>query len=130
VVVSEGGSGGSLAIGVTDQLFMLENSIYSIISPEGFASILFKDSSKAKDAAELMKLTAYDLKNFQVCDGIIPEAEGGFQDDIPLTLKALDQHLHAALKALQKQPLDKLLKNRYKRFRSIGVYEEKKDNIV
>ena len=125
VVLSEGGSGGALAIGVGDALFMLENAIYSIISPEGFASILFKDSTQAKKAASLMKLTADDLLSYKIIDGIIPEAELGFQEDIPLTMKALDKTLHKTITSLQKKSMDTLLKQRYHRFRSFGPYTEK-----
>jgi acetyl-CoA carboxylase carboxyl transferase subunit alpha len=111
IVLSEGGSGGALAIGVTDTLLMLENSVYSIISPEGFASILFKDSTKAKAAAALMKLTADDLLEFGIIDGIVPEAKGGFQEDVNL-------------KQLLKLSPTTLLKNREKKFRDFGVFEE------
>jgi acetyl-CoA carboxylase carboxyl transferase subunit alpha len=126
VVLSEGGSGGALAIGVTDSLFMLENSIYSIISPEGFASILFKDSTKAKSAAALMKLTADDLLSFGIIDGIIPEAKGGFQDDVPMTLQALRTSLFKSLKQLMKLSLNNLLQKREAKFRNIGVFEDQK----
>ncbi len=126
VVLSEGGSGGALAIGVTDSLFMLENSIYSIISPEGFASILFKDSTKAKSAAALMKLTAEDLLSFGIIDGIIPEAKGGFQDDVPMTLQALKTSLLKSLKQLMKLSVANLLQKREAKFRNIGVFEDQK----
>ncbi len=126
VVLSEGGSGGALAIGVTDSLFMLENSIYSIISPEGFASILFKDSTKAKSAAALMKLTAEDLLSLGIIDGIIPEAKGGFQDDVAMTLQALKTSLLKSLKQLMKLSLTNLLQKREAKFRNIGVFEDQK----
>lgn len=126
IVLSEGGSGGALAIGVTDTLLMLENSIYSIISPEGFASILFKDSTKAKAAAALMKLTADDLLSFKIIDAIVPEAKGGFQEDIPFTIQQLRVLLQKSLKQLTKMTLNQLIQLREKRFRDIGVFEEKK----
>ncbi len=129
IVLSEGGSGGALAIGVTDTLFMLENSIYSIISPEGFASILFKDSTKAKTAAALMKLTAEDLLKFGIIDGIIPEAKGGFQDDIPMTLQSLKASLLKSLKQLMKLSLTNLIQKRETKFRNIGVFEEQKEDV-
>jgi len=129
VVLSEGGSGGALAIGVTDTLFMLENSIYSIISPEGFASILFKDSTKAKTAAALMKLTAEDLLKFGIIDGIIPEAKGGFQDDIPMTLQSLKASLLKSLKQLMKMSVTNLIQKRETKFRNIGVFEEQKEDV-
>ena len=124
IVLSEGGSGGALAIGVTDTLLMLENSVYSIISPEGFASILFKDSTKAKAAAALMKLTAEDLLGFGIIDGIVPEAKGGFQEDVNFTLSQLKILLQKHLKQLLKLSHTTLLKNREKKFRDFGVFEE------
>jgi acetyl-CoA carboxylase carboxyl transferase subunit alpha len=124
IVLSEGGSGGALAIGVTDTLLMLENSVYSIISPEGFASILFKDSTKAKAAAALMKLTADDLLEFGIIDGIVPEAKGGFQEDVNFTLSQLKILLQKHLKQLLKLSPTTLLKNREKKFRDFGVFEE------
>lgn len=126
IVLSEGGSGGALAIGVTDTLLMLENSIYSIISPEGFASILFKDSTKAKAAAALMKLTADDLLSFKIIDAIVPEAKGGFHEDIPFTIQQLRVLLQKSLKQLTKMTVHQLIQQREKRFRDIGVFEEKK----
>lgn len=126
IVLSEGGSGGALAIGVTDTLLMLENSIYSIISPEGFASILFKDSTKAKAAAALMKLTADDLLSFKIIDAIVPEAKGGFHEDIPFTIQQLRVLLQKSLKQLTKMTVNQLIQQREKRFRDIGVFEEKK----
>jgi len=126
IVLSEGGSGGALAIGVTDTLLMLENSIYSIISPEGFASILFKDSSKAKHAASLMKLTAEDLLSFGIIDAIVPEVKTGFQDDIPFTLAQLKILLQKSFKQLMKLSMVSLLKKREQKFRNFGVFEEKR----
>jgi acetyl-CoA carboxylase carboxyl transferase subunit alpha len=127
ILLSEGGSGGALAIGVTDRLLMLENSIYSIISPEGFASILFKDSTKAKQAAALMKLTAEDLLRFGIVDAIIPEAKGGFHEDVAFTLQPLKILLQKELKQLQKLSKEKLLEKREQKFRQIGIYQESKD---
>jgi acetyl-CoA carboxylase carboxyl transferase subunit alpha len=125
VVVSEGGSGGALAIGVTDRIYMFENSIYSIISPEGFASILFKDSAQAKKAASLMKLTAQDLLEFGIIDTILPEVDGGMQENMTFSLDALRQALKKDLKVLSHFDIDKLLIQRYKKYRSLGVYEDK-----
>ena len=122
IVLSEGGSGGALAIGVTDTLLMLENSIYSIISPEGFASILFKDASKAKLAASLMKLTADDLLSLGIIDAIVPEVKTGFHEDIAFTLNHLHNLIQQALKTLSKMSIDKLLTRREKKFRDIGVF--------
>ena len=125
VVVSEGGSGGALAIGVTDRIYMFENSIYSIISPEGFASILFKDSAQAKKAASLMKLTAQDLLEFGIIDTILPEVDGGMQQNMTFSLDALRHALKKDLKVLSHFDIDKLLIQRYKKYRSLGVYEDK-----
>lgn len=125
IVVSEGGSGGALAIGVADRIYMFQNSIYSIISPEGFASILFKDSSQAKKAASLMKLTAEDLLHFHIIDSIIPEVEGGMQENIDMSLEALKILLRKDLKTLRSLENEKLLNLRYKKYRHFGVYEEK-----
>ena len=123
VVLGEGGSGGALAIGIGDQILMFENAIYSILSPEGFASILFKDATRAKEAAHLMKLTADDLKSFGVIDDIILEGNGlntnpetGFNN----LKKSMTKHLNK----LMKTPLDTLLKNRYNKFKQMGEYEE------
>jgi acetyl-CoA carboxylase carboxyl transferase subunit alpha len=124
LVLSEGGSGGALAIGVTDTLLMLENSIYSIISPEGFASILFKDASKAKHAAALMKLTAEDLLALGIIDAIVPEVKLGFHEDIPFTMNHIIIMLQQALKNLSKYHVEKLLSRREKKFRQIGQYLE------
>jgi acetyl-CoA carboxylase carboxyl transferase subunit alpha len=125
VVVSEGGSGGALAIGVADRIYMFENSIYSIISPEGFASILFKDSTQAKKAASIMKLTAQDLLHFKIIDTILPEVQGGMQENITFSLDALRQTIKKDLKALTNYDPDKLLQQRYKKYRSLGAYEDK-----
>ena len=125
-ILSEGGSGGALAIGVADRLLMLENSIYSIISPEGFASILFKDSTKAKEAAGYMKLTAADLLGFNIVHQIIPEPVGGFHEDIPLTMVAIDKAFSKALKDVTKVTIHALVEQRYKHYRSIGSFNEPK----
>jgi len=129
LILSEGGSGGALAIGVTDHLMMLDNSIYSIISPEGFASILFKDSTKAKEAANFMKLTAEDLKAFGIASTIIKEPTGGFHEDIPATMNLIDQGFKKALTALQKLTIKDLLKKRYDHYRHVGIFEESKEKI-
>ena len=82
IIIGEGGSGGALALGVGDKIYMLEHSIYSVLSPEGFAAILWKDSTKAKEAADVMKITAKDLKDFGIIDEIIPEPLGGAHKDM------------------------------------------------
>lgn len=123
VVISEGGSGGALALSVADRILMLENAIYSVLSPEGFASILWKDESRAHEAAEVMKLTAYDLKKKQVIDEIIKEPEGGAQEGIHQVAEAIDAYLSIQLPELNKKKLTKLLDERYEKFRRIGTYK-------
>ena len=110
IVLSEGGSGGALALSVGDRLVMLENAVYSILSPEGFASILWKDGSRAKEAAEVMKLTAHDLMDKGILDAVIEEPLGGAQNDI-----------EASLEELQKAKMPALLAQRYEKYRNIGV---------
>ncbi len=101
IVIGEGGSGGALGIGIGDAIFMLENSVYSVISPEGFASILLRDAKRMKEAAALMKMTARDVLEFGFIDGIIPEPEGGAHMDIDVTAQNISDaiiHAHAKLK--------------------------------
>jgi acetyl-CoA carboxylase carboxyl transferase subunit alpha len=124
IVLSEGGSGGALAIGVTDELWMFENSIYSILSPEGFASILYKDSTLAKKAAEIMKITAEDLMSFKIVDYIIPEVSEGLHKDCNYSFKILKDKLNRRLKELKKIPKDELTHQRYMKFRHMGVVNE------
>lgn len=123
-VIGEGGSGGALAIGVGDSILMMENSWYSVISPEGCASILFHDASKAEVAAKALKLTAQDLKEFSVIDEIIPEPIGGAHRNPTAAAGFLKEGLIKNLKNLQSIPLDKLLRNRFEKFRSIGQWQE------
>jgi len=123
IVLSEGGSGGALAIGVGDRILMFENAIYSILSPEGFASILYKDSSKAEEAATIMKLTAKDLQSFKIIDDIILEKDG-LHEDPSFGIHNLKKQLTKHLNQLLKQNKKTLLENRYQKFRNIGVYQE------
>lgn len=116
VVIGEGGSGGALALGVADTVMMLENAVYSVISPEGCASILWKDAAKAADAAEVLKLTAENLKNFGVIEKIIPE-QNKSMEEICENLRAA---LSAEISEKKKLTLNELLDNRYNRFRKIG----------
>ena len=118
-VIGEGSSGGALAIGVGDKIVMLENSVYSILSPEGFASILFKDSSKAKEAAESMKLTAKDLKKLNIIDKIIKEPDDGAQNDIEQVCGDLKQYFIKNIKDLEKLTTEELIENRYQKFRKM-----------
>lgn len=120
IVIGEGSSGGALALCVGDRIIMLENAVYSILSPEGFASILYKDSSKCKEAAENMKLTANDLMDFRVIDTIIKEPNGGVTDNSKKVFKNLKQDIVKELDILTKQNTNELIENRYNKFRKIG----------
>ena len=124
VVLGEGGSGGALALGVCDELAMLENALYSVISPKGFASILWKDGAREREAAELMKITAQDLLRFGVCDTIIGEPEGGAAKDINLTAGNISAWLKDVSIRLLAEDFDMLPEKRYKKFRKIGVFSE------
>ena len=117
IVIGEGSSGGALAIGVGDKIVMLENAIYSILSPEGFASILYKDASKAKEAARNMKITAQDLKELGLIDDIIKEPKGGVQEDIEKVIKDLRKYIIKNVKQLQKLTKEELIEQRYQKFR-------------
>ncbi len=121
VVIGEGGSGGALGVGVADRVFVLENSYYSVISPEGCAAILWKDGSKAPDAAAVLKLTGEDLIKLKVIDGIIPEPLGGAHRDPEKTAGNIKEVLVMELKDLVALRKDELVKQRYKKFRSMGV---------
>ncbi|MCL2186465.1 MAG: acetyl-CoA carboxylase carboxyltransferase subunit alpha [Treponema sp.] len=124
VVLGEGGSGGALALGVCDELAMLENALYSVISPKGFASILWKDGSREREAAELMKITAEDLLRFGVCDKIINEPDGGASKDIGLTARNISAFLTETAVKLMKNDFNTLPEKRYQKFRKIGVFTE------
>lgn len=124
IIIGEGGSGGALALAVADKVWMLENSVYSILSPEGFASILWKDSKKMKEAAELMKITAKDLLELKVIEKIIPEVEGGVEFDFMYTAHILKEEIIKEIKNLNSIDRDTLIENRYQRFRKFGEYEE------
>lgn len=117
VVTGEGGSGGALALAAGDQVWMLENAVYSILSPEGFASILWKDSSKAKEAAEVMKLTAADLYRQKIIEKIIPEPKELKEENLSHVTDRLDEEIADFLKQYEKIPEKELLKKRYERFR-------------
>ncbi len=119
VVIGEGGSGGALAIGVADHLIMLENSVFSVLSPEGFATILWKDSTRAKEASEIMKMTAFDLKQFGIADEIIAEPAFGAQNNPEEVFTALKISLEKQLTILGKK--SNLQESRYRKIRDIGV---------
>ncbi len=122
-VIGEGGSGGALAIGVGDRTIMLEYSTYSVISPEGCASILWKDAGKAKDAAEQLGLTAKRLKELGLIDKVVREPIGGAHRNPKQMATRLKAVLLNELDALERLPADELLKRRYQRIRSYGAYE-------
>ena len=121
VVIGEGGSGGALAISVADRIWMLENAVYSVISPEGFATILWKDASRAREASELMKLTANDLKEAGVCDRVIPEPPGGVKREHERFFTGLRRLLTLEVDLLCKQNINTLLSERYDRYRALGA---------
>ena len=120
IVIGEGGSGGALALTVSDYIAMLENSIYSVLSPEGFSSILWKDSSRASEAAELMKLTAKDLLDYKIIDEIIKEPKEGIHLNPEYVTTQIRNTLETNLKSLMKQNPDTILQNRYEKFRKLG----------
>jgi len=123
-VTGEGGSGGALALGVGDRVFMLEYAVYSVISPEGCAAILWKDQDKKAEAAEAMKITAPDLLELGVIDGIIPEPRGGAHRDPEATARSVGDTVAKALGELEKRTPEQLLEGRYRKFRSLGVFSE------
>ena len=112
VLIGEGGSGGALALGVADQVWILENAVYSVISPEGCASILWKDAKKVKDAAECLRLTAQDMEELGVVEKVIPE-----EKDFSLTYSQIKEELVKTLEELSSLPMEELLQKRYERFR-------------
>ena len=124
IIIGEGGSGGALALAVTDRVWMLENSVYSVLSPEGFASILWKDAKRFKEAADVMKLTAQDLYELGIIEKIIKEANGGAHNDFGFTANLLKVNLEKELEILSAKPLTELLEERYQRFRKFGEFEE------
>jgi len=123
VIIGEGGSGGALAIGVTDKLMILEYSTYSVISPEGCASILWKSADKAADAAEAMGITAARLQEAGVIDKIISEPLGGAHRDYDAISASIKSALKSSLKDLQQLSIDELVAQRYAKLRSFGNYQ-------
>jgi len=124
VVVGEGGSGGALGIGVTDRVLTFENSYYSVISPEGCAAILWKDSSAAPQAAEALRLNAATLESLGVVEEVIPEPTGGAHYDATAAAKSLGKVLEKHLRQLRKLSTDELLEARYARYRKLGVFTQ------
>jgi acetyl-CoA carboxylase carboxyl transferase subunit alpha len=128
-VIGEGGSGGALALGVADRILMMEYATYSVISPEGCASILWRDDDKKAEAAAAMKMTAPDLQRLGIVDEVVPEAPGGAHRDFDLTAKNLGAALNRHLQELRQIPPDKLLDLRYDKFRQMGAYVESGDAV-
>ncbi len=124
IIIGEGGSGGALGVGIGDRICILENAYYSVISPEGCASILWRSSAKAPEAANALKLTAKDLLNMGIVDEIIPEPLGGAHRDPAVTAISVKEAILKHLSEISKIPKVELLKSRYGKFRQIGVIEE------
>jgi len=124
IVIGEGGSGGALALGVGDRVFMLEHAVYSVISPEGCAAILWKNPSAAAEAAAAMRITASDLKRLAIIDDIVPEPNGGAHADPAKAAELLAPYLEKSLKELMKLKPSALPEERYKKFRKMGMFEK------
>ncbi len=122
IVIGEGGSGGALALGVGNRIAMLEHSVYSVITPEGLSSILWKDASKAQEAADVMKLTAQDLKGLSVIDDIISEPMGGAHNDVDFTAANIKDYISKCLKELTVVSGEELSNQRYEKIRKMGVW--------
>jgi acetyl-CoA carboxylase carboxyl transferase subunit alpha len=121
-ITGEGGSGGALAIAVADRVLMMENSVYSVISPEGCASIMWRDATKKEVAAAALKITPRDLKELKLIDGVIPEPAGGAHNDHDAAAKMLAESLAQQLAELKSQPINVLLGARYRKFRNMGQF--------
>jgi acyl-CoA carboxylase subunit beta len=124
VVTGEGGSGGALGIGICDELGMMSNALYSVISPRGFASLLWKDASREREAADILQITAADLRRLGICDTIITEPPEGAHTNLPATAAALRAYLLDAVRRLSGKSADQRLKDRYDKFRKIGSFSE------
>jgi acetyl-CoA carboxylase carboxyl transferase subunit alpha len=122
ICIGEGGSGGALALGVGNQVFMMENSVYSVISPESCAAIIWRDSAMAELAAAALRLTAEDLLNFGLIDGIIPEPPGGAQEDPDAAAELVRAKLRDALEELGQLSKNELVEQRYMKFRRMGNF--------
>jgi acetyl-CoA carboxylase carboxyl transferase subunit alpha len=121
-ITGEGGTGGALAIAVADRVLMMENSIYSVISPEGCASIMWRDAAKKEQAAEALRITAPDLTELGCIDGIVPEPEGGAHRDHEAAAALLDAALHSHFDSLRQLPATELLASRYNKFRNMAQF--------
>ncbi len=123
IVIGEGSSGGALALGVGNKVLMLENAIYSILSPEGYASILWKDASRTKEAAEKMKLTAKDLYELKVIDKIIKEPKGDEKESFLKVSKSLKKEIQSTIEQMKDMTEEEIVENRYQKFRNMGEYQ-------
>ena len=123
IVIGEGSSGGALAISVANKIFMLENAIYSILSPEGYSSILWKDSSRVKEAAEKMRLTAKDLYDLKVIDKIIKEPVEMEEEDFEKVSQSIQKEIQKEIRKMQKMTEEELVEQRYEKFRSISGFQ-------
>jgi len=126
IIIGEGGSGGALGIGVGDKIFMLENAIYSVISPEGCAAILWKDQQKVEEAASALKLTAQDLLKLGIIDGIIPEPRGGAHRDVETTAINIKKTILKEIEDLKSIPIERLLMERKNKYREMGKFRREK----
>lgn len=122
IIIGEGSSGGALALGVANKVLMLENAIYSILSPEGYSSILWKDSSRYKEAAEKMKLTAKDLYNLKVIDKIIKEPEGEEKEVFGRIVTSLKNQINKTVKEMETLAKEEIVQERYNKFRNMGEF--------
>jgi acetyl-CoA carboxylase carboxyl transferase subunit alpha len=124
VIIGEGGSGGALGISVGDKIYMLENTIYSVISPEGFASILLHDPARTKEAAAMLRMTSADLLRFGVINGVLAEPEGGAQNDPGLAARRIKEVLTRDLDSLCRRPPAVLVRYRNQKIRKFGHFNE------
>lgn len=123
IVIGEGSSGGALALGVGNKVFMLENAIYSILSPEGYASILWKNASRTKEAAEKMKLTAKDLYELKIIDKIIKEPKGDEEESFLKIAKSLKREIKKTIEEMKDMSPEMIAEERYQKFRNMGEYK-------
>lgn len=122
MIIGEASSGGALAIGVANKVIMLENAIYSVISPEGYSTIMWKDSSKYKEAAEIMKLTSKDLYELKVIDKIIKEPKEQTEENFTIIIKSLKREIKKSLQEMKKISGKQLIENRYIKYRNMGNF--------
>src|SRR3712207_3571277 len=124
IVIGEGGSGGALGLSIGDEIWMLEHSVYSVLSPEGFAAILWKDASRVAEAASLMKITAEDLKGYNIIDRVIQEPTGGAHKDLDVMAETIKRELLTVPFIEMKNNINETLQKRYDKYRKIGEYSE------